>query len=80
MLTNCIKLDLECADICLFAAKMMSGDSRFSSQICDLCASVCEASGEECNKHSNMEHCRKCAEVCSNCAEECRAMVKEGVM
>jgi hypothetical protein len=73
-LVACIKLDSDCATMCVLSAKMMSGGSRFSSAICELCAEVCDACAKECEKHSHMEHCKKCAEACRKCAIECRAM------
>lgn len=74
-MVRCIKLDGECATICLAAATLMSGGSGFSNDICRLCAEMCEACATECEKHSHMEHCKKCAEVCRSCARECKSMV-----
>ncbi|MFD2216162.1 four-helix bundle copper-binding protein [Metabacillus endolithicus] len=73
MMTNCIRLDRECADICSFAAKAMQTNSPFAEQICKLCAEICEACGKECEQHEH-EHCTKCAESCFRCAEACREM------
>lgn len=69
---RCIKLDNDCATICLVAATMMAGGSEFAKQVSQLCSSLCDACAEECEKHSNMEHCKKCAEKCRKCAEACR--------
>lgn len=73
-LVRCIKLNSDCATMCVLTAKMMSGGSEFSSQVGELCADICDACAEECEKHSHMEHCKKCAEACRTCAEECRAI------
>ncbi|TXC89797.1 four-helix bundle copper-binding protein [Metabacillus litoralis] len=73
MMSYCIRLDKECADICGFTAKAMQSNSPFAEQICKLCAEICEACGKECEKH-DQEHCKKCAESCFRCAEECRKM------
>lgn len=78
-LRRCIRLNLECADMCILASKMMAAGSEFANEICNMCAKVCQACGEECGSHSHMDHCRKCSEVCMRCAEECRAMVRETV-
>lgn len=48
MMADCIRLDRECADICGFAAKAMASNSPFAPEICQLCASICEACGNEC--------------------------------
>ncbi|WP_408607789.1 four-helix bundle copper-binding protein [Bacillus xiapuensis] len=73
MMADCIRLERECADICAFAAKSMQSDSPFAKQICQLCADICIACGNECQKHDH-DHCQKCADVCFRCAEECRKM------
>lgn len=71
-LTKCIRLDLECAVICRAAAELMSLNSRYSKEVCQLCANICEACAKICEQHANMgmEHCRQCAESCRNCAKE----------
>jgi hypothetical protein len=73
-LTRCIKLNGDCAAICLLAAQFMTSDSEFANKICHLCADICEACAVECEKHGHMQHCKDCAEVCRNCAEACREM------
>jgi hypothetical protein len=76
-LARCIRLDNDCADTCIFTAKMLARDSEFSSEILNFCAMVCDACGDECEKHAgHMEHCRVCAESCRQCAEECRSFAK----
>lgn len=75
MLSRCIQLDLDCADICHLAAKLMARGSEFSERICFICAEICEACGEECKKHKNMDHCQECAEACFDCAKICREMI-----
>jgi len=78
-LVYCIKLNSDCATMCVLSAKMMSGGSEFAEQLCELCAMVCDACAAECEKHAHMEHCKKCAEVCRECAEECREMSKSNL-
>ncbi len=75
-LTQCIRLNSDCATICVLAAKMMAGGSEFSERICELCADICDSCAMECEKHSEPEQCKKCAEVCRKCAFECREMNK----
>ena len=74
VLTECIRLNHECAEICLFAVDAMSRGSEFSDKICRLCAEICDECARECGKHDHMEHCRKCAEACRACADDCRSM------
>lgn len=75
-LARCIALDIDCAAICRLAAGYMGRGSEFAQALCNTCARVCEACGEECAKHSAMEHCRQCAEACRRCAEEGRRMAQ----
>ena len=74
MLTRCIKLDLDCADICTLTATFLARGSEHAMHIMKECAEICNACAEECEKHSDMEHCQECADVCRRCAEECSAM------
>jgi hypothetical protein len=70
----CIALDSDCAQICQLAISFMSGGSDYAPAVCRLCASICDACGDECGKH-DMDHCQQCAEACRRCAAECRKMV-----
>ena len=73
MMARCIALDIDCAAICQLAAAAIARDSEFVAEICAVCATACEACGDECAKHK-MAHCQACAEACRRCAEECRRM------
>lgn len=72
-LARCIKLDIDCAQICRLAASYMARGSEFAGSICNACAELCDACAEECAQHQ-MEHCQRCAEACRRCADECRRM------
>ena len=76
MLTRCIQLNRDCANICLTASQLMSRDSDYGKHL-NFCAMICDACAEECEKHKNMEHCKLCAQACRKCAQECRKMTKE---
>jgi hypothetical protein len=71
MMTECIRLDRDCADICKQAATLLQRDSKIGHQFLVLCEEICRMCGEECKKHSRIEHCRKCSEMCLQCAEAC---------
>ncbi len=73
MMAKCIQLDMECSSVCKTAALMMNLHSDHANAVCQLCADVCIACAEECEKHDN-EHCRRCAAICRECAEECMSM------
>jgi hypothetical protein len=72
-MARCVRLDMDCAQLCRLAAGFMARGSELAAQLCQVCADVCEACGEECARHKN-DHCQKCAEACRRCAEECRRM------
>lgn len=72
-MTNCIRLDMECAALCYSSAQLMSLGSDKAKAVCGICAELCDACGAECGKHNN-DHCSMCAEMCRKCAEECRRM------
>lgn len=79
-LVQCIRLDRECAELCLFTAKMIAADAELSTEILNLCSKICDLCGDECDQHaSHMEHCRICAQSCRRCAEECRSFVNVSV-
>ncbi|RFA27940.1 four-helix bundle copper-binding protein [Alkalilimnicola ehrlichii] len=73
MLAECIKLDIDCAEICRLAAGYMARDSAKVSAICKLCAELCDTCAAECEQHEH-GHCKECAQACRRCAEECRKM------
>ncbi|NKE67553.1 four-helix bundle copper-binding protein [Ramlibacter sp. RBP-2] len=73
MMARCIALDIDCAEICQFAAAAMSRASESSRLVCQACAEICRLCGEECAKH-RMEHCQQCAQACMRCADECSKM------
>ncbi|WIJ24731.1 four-helix bundle copper-binding protein [Devosia sp. RR2S18] len=76
-LTQCIRLNLDCADICAATGAMASRRSGRNVEVLratiEACAAACRACGEECQSHADMhEHCRICAEACRSCEQACR--------
>ncbi|TMI62409.1 MAG: four-helix bundle copper-binding protein [Bacteroidetes bacterium] len=74
MLNRCIKLDLDCAELCRTIASLLSRGSEHGEHLLKECVELCNVCADECEKHSHMQHCKRCAEVCRECAEECSAM------
>src|SRR5687767_14397293 len=74
MMARCIELDRQCSAICYLSADSIAQNSEFMTQICALCADICDACREECAKHS-YDHCQDCAVACKKCADECRKWV-----
>jgi hypothetical protein len=76
-LTQCIRLNLDCADICAATGAMASRRTGSNAEVLaatiEACAEACRVCGAECRKHAEKhEHCRICADVCDSCAEACR--------
>lgn len=78
-LRTCIRLNLDCAEICSVTAKLISRpgpqDPGLLRAQLEACATACRACADECDKHAgHHEHCRICAEACRACAEACDRM------
>jgi hypothetical protein len=79
-LRRCIRLDLDCADICVATGNIVSRQTEPETAILrtvvEACAGACRACAEECERHaSHHEHCRLCAEACRRCEDACRAFL-----
>lgn len=70
MMAGCIALDLDCADVCATAAKLMARNSANAQRYCQLCAEICRACAKECEQHP-ADHCQACAKTCLLCAQAC---------
>ena len=69
-----VKLCIASADAC----KALVAASKTGSNLDALikkCHDACNASATECEKHSDMKHCKECADACRKCAAECKAML-----
>ena len=77
MMTSCIKLDIDCAEICQLTLNFITRSSVHASHLLGECAEICNACADECEKHAKhgMQHCRDCAEACRKCASACGEMV-----
>jgi hypothetical protein len=81
-LRQCIRLNLDCADICSAAGALLTRRTGSNPQVLratlELCAFACRVCAEECARHGEMhEHCRVCAEVCRACQKACHAALPE---
>jgi len=75
-LLRCIRLNLDCADICNATFSILSRPSMAAPEIwvsqLQTCALACRLCAEECERHASMhEHCRLCAEACRECEQAC---------
>ena len=80
MLTRCIRLNLDCADMCTATAGILSRPSMVAPEIwhsqLQACTIACRLCAEECERHaSKYEHCRICGEACRECETACSDLV-----
>lgn len=73
---QCIRLNLDCADLCDATARIASRltDSNESVIVANLrtCEEACALCAAECEQHAkHHEHCRICAESCRRCETAC---------
>lgn len=75
-LRQCIRLNMDCADICTatgaLASRRTGSNETILKMALELCARACAICGEECTRHAKRhEHCRICADTCRQCEEAC---------
>ena len=75
-LVRCIRLNLDCADLCAATGRALTRRTAFEPQlarhILEACAQACRICGDECEQHAeHHEHCRVCADACRRCEDAC---------
>jgi hypothetical protein len=81
-LTACIRLDMNCADICETTARVLirsaDRDAALTRRVLEACMQACRSCGDECDRHANaLEHCRICAEACRRCERACQELLSQ---
>jgi hypothetical protein len=76
-MVKCVRLCLDCANICAAAAAVMSrqteSDPSVTTTLLRACVAACKSCGDECRRHAEIhEHCRVCSEACWRCEQACR--------
>jgi uncharacterized protein DUF326 len=78
-MVTCIRLCLNCTDICTATAGVISRlagyDPGATRPLLQACAAICKSCGDECERHAGMPHCRVCAEACRRCERACRELL-----
>lgn len=69
-----IQLLQTCVETCNLSVRLMSMNSQFHQQACELCFEVCDACALECERYEDDEIFSACAEACRRSAESCRGM------
>lgn len=80
MLRRCIRLNLDCADICNATGRVLARqtlpDSALLRAQVQACLLACQLCAAECEEHAEMhEHCRVCADACRQCEAACNEML-----
>jgi hypothetical protein len=81
-LKQCIRLNLDCADVCAatgsLASRRTGSNQDVLRRMLEVCAAACRACGEECARHANQhEHCRICADACRRCEQACQEAMRD---
>jgi hypothetical protein len=78
-LKQCIRLNLDCADVCgatgALASRRTGSNEPILRQMLQTCAAACQVCGEECQRHAG--HCRICAEACRRCDQACQEAMRD---
>jgi len=79
-LTSCIRLNLDCADVCAATGSVVVRIGRVGPQPLQAqlaaCAEACRVCAEECRRHAEMHaHCGICAEACEACRRACEEVM-----
>ena len=80
-LAKCIRLNLDCSDICETTARVVSRQTEYDANLTramlQACVVACRSCGDECKIHAEhgMKHCEVCAEECRRCERECKALL-----
>lgn len=79
-LTDCIRTNIDCSDICFATANILSRvsghETAMTRVVLEACRAACNACAVECERHAEMhDHCRVCAEACRRCEEACAELL-----
>lgn len=79
-LVRCIRRNLDCADICQAASRVIARQAEYDAGLTgiliDACIVACRSCGDECARHApHMRHCEICAEQCRACEQTCRDLL-----
>ena len=79
-MVRCIRLCLDCADVCAAAAgvtsRLVDYDPVVLRPLLESCVAICRSCGDECERHAPMHaHCRVCAQACRRCEQACQELL-----
>jgi hypothetical protein len=79
-MVRCIRLCLNCADICTASAVVLSRAAEAETGVIEplfvACAAICKSCGDECARHAQMHpHCRVCEGACRRGERACKQLL-----
>ena len=76
-MVRCIRLNTHCADLCDTTGRLISRQEspELARAILEACVLACRLCAEECERHTDMEHCRICADACRACEQSCQRVL-----
>ena len=79
-MAQCVRDDLDCADLCEVTARHLArlnaSDKQLTKTILAACIEACVQCAGTCQPHAeHHEHCRLCAEACNRCEQACQALL-----
>ena len=79
-MVRCIRLCLDCTDICAAAeavtSRLVDYDPGVLRPLLESCVAICRSCGDECERHAAMHaHCRVCEQACRRCEQACLALL-----
>ena len=79
-MVRCIRLCLDCADVCTATLRVISRQTRYDASVArpqlEACVASCKSCGDECERHAPQhEHCRVCEQACRRCEQACRELL-----
>jgi len=81
-LVKCIRIDLDCADICAATARVLSRQTEYDANLTraqlQACVVACQTCADECEQHAEhgMQHCVVCAAECRRCETVCQELLQ----
>ncbi len=74
MMADCIRIDRDCADICILTAQFVARNSAHAVHVMKECIEICRKCEQECRKHDT-DHCQHCADICEETAKACEEWI-----
>ena len=72
-----IRMLMDCAEICRTSMNFLIRGSQYHGFTCFVCAEICRACAEDCERFKGDRAMQECAEACRRCEESCKMMALE---